>query len=325
MNTDMPVNPPRVSVIVPLYNKGPYVLRSLRSIAAQSLRDFEAIIVDDGSRDDGPDTVEQFLREDARFRLIRQANAGPGAARNRGLAHAQASLCAFLDADDEWLPTHLEEGAAVLAAHADVTAVSTSVINLPGAGTNEPLWRARGLPEGLFQVTPSTPAQMLVWAVAYMHPCSTVARTEAVRRHGGFYEKRCLYAEDAHMWLRLLLSEPVWFSLPARVTIWRDAAALSGNLAGMRPVEPFLEYPEDIESHCPEALRPLLASFLAIRAFKTATLLGLHGQWANAARLRKRFRVRGDWRLPFYWAALGVSNPAGASLAGWTRHLRSPR
>lgn len=321
----MPVKPPRISVIVPLYNKGPYVLRSLRSIAAQSLGDFEAIIVDDGSRDDGPETAAAFLRDDARFRMIRQANAGPGAARNRGLAEARGELCAFLDADDEWLPMHLEEGAAILDKQADVAAVSTSVINLPGEGTNEPLWRRRGLPEGRFQVTPETGAQMLVYAVAYMHPCSTVARTASVRRHGGFYEKRCLYAEDAHMWLRLLLSEPVWFSLPARVTIWRDAAALSGNLAGMRPVEPFLEHPEEVEAHCPAALRPLLAEFLAIRAFKTATLLGLHGEWKRAARLRERFEVPGGWRLPFYWPALAVSNPAGSGLAGWTRHLRSAR
>lgn len=319
----MPLTSPRVSVIVPLYNKGPYILRSLHSIAAQSLGDFEAIIVDDGSRDDGPEKAEQFLREDSRFRMIRQANAGPGAARNRGLAEARAPLCAFLDADDEWLPTHLAEGAAVLDTHPDVAAVSTSVINLPGEGTNEPLWRARGLPEGRFQITPATAPRMLVYAVAYMHPCSTVARTAAVRRHGGFFEKRCLYAEDAHMWLRLLLSEPVWFSLPARVTIWRDAAALSGNLTGMRPVEPFLEYPEEVTNHCPEPLRPLLASFLAIRAFKTATLFGLYGQWENAARLRNRFRVSGDWRLPLFWAALAVSNPAGAALAGWTRRFRS--
>lgn len=321
----MPVEKPRISIVVPLYNKGPYVLRSLRSIAAQSLTGFETIVVDDGSRDDGPAIVEQFIRDDSRFRLIRQANAGPGAARNRGLAEAQGDLCAFLDADDEWLPSHLEEGAAVLAAQPEVAAVSTSVINLPGEGSNEPLWRRRGLPEGFVRITPQTSAQMLVYAVAYMHPCSTVARTASVRRHGGFYEKRCLYAEDAHMWLRLLLSEPVWFSLPARVTIWRDAAALSGNLAGMRPVEPFLEHPEDVETHCPEPLRPLLAEFLAIRAFKTATLLGLYGQWERAARLREQFQVPGGWRLPYYWPAWAVSNRAGSRLGGWTRHLRSAR
>lgn len=311
---------PRVSVIVPLYNKGAYVLRSLRSIAAQTFTDFEAIVVDDGSSDDGPALTAEFAGTDRRFRLIRQANAGPGAARNRGLADASGVYCAFLDADDEWLPTHLANGVGILDNSA-AAAVSTSVINLPEPGSNEPLWRGRGLPEGPFRLTPDTSAQMLVYAVAFMHPCSTVARTEAVLRHGGYYEKRCLYAEDAHMWLRLLLADPVYFSLPPHVHIWRNAAALSGNLAGMRPVEPFLEHPEDVEAHCPAPLRPLLARFFAIRAFKTASLLGLHGQWRRAAALRSRFAVPGGWRLPFHTISLAVSNPAGSRMAGWTRRM----
>lgn len=303
---------PRLSVVVPLYNKGPYVLRCLRSIAAQTEGDFEAIVVDDGSTDNGPAAVEEFLAGDRRFRMIRQANAGPGAARNRGIAEARAALLAFLDADDEWLPGHLAEGAAILDRTA-AAAVSTSVINLPGEGTNEPLWRRRGLPEGLFRVTPALPPRMLAYAVAFMHPCSTLARTETVRRHGGYYENRCRYAEDADLWLRVLLWEEVFFSLPARVNIWRDAAALSNNLPGMRPIEPFLEDPEKTEARCPPELRPLLAGFYAIRAFKTASLLGLHGQWRQAAELRTRFRVPGDWRLPYFWPSLAATTPA----AGW--------
>ena len=311
---------PRVSIIVPLYNKGPYVLRSLRSIAAQTMADFEAIVVDDGSRDDSAEIAAGFIAGDSRFRLIRQSNAGPGAARNRGLAEATADYCAFLDADDEWLPTHLENGVGVLDS-TDAAAVSTSVINMPVPGSNEPLWRGRGLSDGPFRVCAETPPVMLVYAVSFMHPCSTVARTSAVRRHGGFYEKRCLYAEDAHMWLRLLLSEPVYFSMAPRVHIWRDAAALSGNLRGMRPVEPFLQHPEDIEAHCPAALRPVLASFFAIRAFKTACLFGLYGQWREASALRRRFAVPGCWRMPMHAAALAVSNPLGSMVAGWTRRL----
>jgi len=307
---------PRVSVVVPLHNKGPYILRSLRSIAAQTEGDFEAIVVDDGSTDNSPAVVDEFLPSDRRFRMIRQANAGPGAARNRGVAEARAGMVAFLDADDEWLPMHLAEGAAILD-NTRVAAVSTSVINLPGEGTNEPLWRGRGLLDGEFRVTPALPPQMLVYAVAYMCPCSTVARTEAVRRYGGFYENHCRFSEDAHLWLRVLLQETVYFSLPARATIWRDASALSSNLRGMRPMEPFLEHPEEVEAHCPPELRPLLAGFYAIRAFKTASLLGLHGQWRQAGALRARFRAPGDWRLPFFWPSLAAAMPVTGPIVGW--------
>lgn len=306
---------PRVSVIVPLYNKSPYVLRSLQSIAAQSFAAFEAIVIDDGSTDDGPSKVRDFAASDLRFRLVQQPNAGPGAARNRGIAEARGEFCAFLDGDDEWLPAHLEDGVSALDRSPEAAAASTSVNYLPGPGSHEPMWRRRGLETGLFRATAATPVPLMISAVAFMHPCSTVARTPIVREQRGFFEKRCLYAEDAHLWLRVLLRYPAWFSLPPRVNIWRDAAALSGNLRGVRPVEPFLREPETVTADCPAAMRQLLAGFLAARAFKTATLYALSGQWREAARLRDQFRVPGDWKLPFYWPSALVSNSAGGRLA----------
>src|ERR1700736_6654005 len=92
------VRVPRVSVVVPLYQKAATVRRCLASIAAQTLSDFEAIIVDDGSTDGCGDAVAELA--DPRFRLLRQVNAGPGAARNRGIEEARAAYVAFLDADD---------------------------------------------------------------------------------------------------------------------------------------------------------------------------------------------------------------------------------
>src|SRR6185312_7639068 len=91
-----------VSVVLPLYNKAPFITRALDSIAAQTYRNFEAIIVDDGSTDGSGDIAASY--PDPRFRVIRQTNAGPGAARNRGVDEAKGEVLAFLDADDEWLP-----------------------------------------------------------------------------------------------------------------------------------------------------------------------------------------------------------------------------
>src|SRR5690606_27247222 len=87
-----------ISVVVPMYNKGPFVERCLRSIMAQRHVPLEVIVVDDGSRDDGADRARPLLR--ACDRLIVQANAGVSAARNLGASLASGSLVAFLDADD---------------------------------------------------------------------------------------------------------------------------------------------------------------------------------------------------------------------------------
>jgi hypothetical protein len=162
--------------------------------------------------------------------------------------------------------------------------------------------------------------------LAYMSPCTTLARAEAVRRRGGFYERgRCLYAEDAHLWLKVLLNEAVAFRLAPLARFHQDASGLSKNLSGARPVEPFLEHPEEIESVCPEELRPLLARVLAARAFKTACVLGYWGHWREASALAGRFHVPGAWRLPYYAPSLVCRTPAGALLGRAWRALASAR
>ena len=134
----------QVSVIIPLFNKAPYVARALHSVLAQTFTDFEVIVVDDGSTDDGGSVVRQFA--DDRVRMIKQDNGGPGAARNRGLAEAQGEYVAFLDADDCWLPTYLESGMGRFSAVGQEVAAVTSgyLIFPPGASSQRKRARAWG-------------------------------------------------------------------------------------------------------------------------------------------------------------------------------------
>ena len=98
----------RVSVVVPIYNVAPYLETCLQSIAAQTLRDLDVVMVEDGSTDASPAIAEAFAERDARFRLVRQANAGLGAARNSGIEKATGEFLVFADSDDAVPPDAYE-------------------------------------------------------------------------------------------------------------------------------------------------------------------------------------------------------------------------
>ena len=316
---------PQVSVVVPLYNKEPYVRRALDSIAAQSFADFEVVIVDDGSQDGSAAIAAGY--PDSRFRMIRQANAGPGAARNRGIAEAQGEWIAFLDADDEWLPDYLELAVRQFRSLGeDVASVSSGYYDFHGPGTTprstKSMWEARGIVAGSLRVHPGMETTAFAYALAYLHPCTTVIRASVLRKWGGFYEERCRFAEDSFLMVQLLLNETVVFEMTPRVIIHTEAGQLSKNQQSARPVEPFLEHPERIEHVCPVALRPLLARFFTFRAFKTACVLGYWGQWEAAKRLRTRFRTADDRGLPLYWASWVCTTPLARPLGALLRRIR---
>jgi hypothetical protein len=303
---------PRVSVIVPLFNKADYVGRALASISSQSFADFEVIVVDDGSTDGGAEIVAKH--GDSRVRLVRQRNSGPGAARNRGIEQSRGLLLAFLDADDEWLPHYLKASIAGMdSSGARHAAHTCAYLEEPSGFNSSEMWRNRGLVPGVCWLDANTGAETLLHRVAFMSPCTTVARAEVIRRLGGFYERNCRYAEDAYLWLRVLLNYPVSFSLDPCVRVHRDASHLSAPGRVFRQLEPFLASPEEVRADCPKALRAVLDQFLAIRAFKTACAWSYWGQWIAARRLLRRFRVPSAHKLPYYWLAQCAATPFGAA------------
>ncbi len=98
----------KVSVIMPIYNAGEYLGRAIRDVLRQTLSDIELICVDDGSTDNSSFIIDSFKKKDSRILSVRQSNAGPSVARNRGLEMARGKYIIFLDADDMYEPTLLE-------------------------------------------------------------------------------------------------------------------------------------------------------------------------------------------------------------------------
>ncbi len=120
-----------ISIIVPVYNADKYITETIRMVKEQTRRDWELILVDDGSADDSVACIEAYLeqmeaRDKDQIRLIcKERNEGPAAARNQGLSCAKGRYLTFLDADDVWLPDKLEKEMAFMQAK-DVAFVFTA-------------------------------------------------------------------------------------------------------------------------------------------------------------------------------------------------------
>ena len=112
-----------MTVVIPAFQAAAFLEPALVSAAAQTHRDIEILVVDDGSTDDTTSIAEAFARRDDRLRVLRQENRGVSAARNHGIAEATGEFLALLDSDDEWLPNKLERQLREFARGARIAAV----------------------------------------------------------------------------------------------------------------------------------------------------------------------------------------------------------
>lgn len=141
---------PKFSIIVPLYNKERYVKKAIESVLAQTYRDFELIIVDDGSTDNSAAICEELLSSYTvhhtpyTIRFLKQANSGVAAARNNGVAASKGEYVAFLDADDWWEPTWLEEMDKLINEYPDACLYCTNYVYYKPGKTHVALNLTRG-------------------------------------------------------------------------------------------------------------------------------------------------------------------------------------
>jgi glycosyltransferase involved in cell wall biosynthesis len=307
---------PRVSVIVPLYQKAKTVERTLRSILAQHLSAFEVIVVDDGSTDGGAAVAQRL--GDPRIRVLTQTNAGPGAARNRGTREAQAPLVAYLDADDTWDASYLARLVPLLEDNPAAALAACAYVLEPQGTSMIPTWRRRRVPEGIVRVGPAWRASQVISTLAFVHPGTTVARRDAVLAAGGFWDRdRRLYGEDGFLFLKILMSSPVVIVMETHGHYFSDASELATRRRP-RQIEPLFEGAAELDAAADPGLRPLLRDVLAIRAGKTACVMAYWGRAAEARRLMKAFRRPATLRYPWVFlghvaASLGSLDPRGGT------------
>jgi len=189
-----------ISVVIPLYNKEKSVLQTLNSISSQTYHNFEVVIVNDGSTDHSDLVVEKWLstqRTNMSVKLIHQDNAGVSSARNRGIRESIGEYVAFLDADDLWHSSYLEEMARLIDDYPDMglysTGYSTITQNYVPTIGKDGSWY-RGVVSSLWN------NNLSVWT-----GCVCCCRDLLIKL-GGF-DTRMTHGEDLDMWWRLILAK----------------------------------------------------------------------------------------------------------------------
>ncbi len=211
------ITEPLVSAIIPTYNRAHIICEAVDSVLTQTYPNIEVIVVDDGSKDD---TLVRLQQYGDRIRVVSQANAGPAAARNRGIAAARGDLIAFLDSDDIWLPIKIERQVALMRrAGATVPCCLCNIMMKWNSGDRASF--------AIASLKPS--AQEGVWLNAdevlatrfVLFNQGIVIRREVLEKIGGFDEK-IRYLEDYEFPLRLSLEGP-WAYIETPLVVWRES------------------------------------------------------------------------------------------------------
>lgn len=206
-NGTLPVGVPRVSVVIPTFNRARDLSRCLDSLVSQTFLDFEVLVCDDGSTDDSAAVARSY---ESKLRLEYHWGenfGGPARPRNRGIQLARGELIAFLDSDDWWAPTKLEESVRALDAGADFVYHDLYLAFDAVAMSYSRKSRGRVLHRPVFED--------LLGNGNAINNSSVVTRTELMRRIDGFAEDRELIAaEDYDAWVRLARYTDAFRQLP---------------------------------------------------------------------------------------------------------------
>lgn len=222
---------PRVSVVIPLYQTERYIAKALGSVLAQTFGDFEVIVVDDGSRDRGPEIAREC--GDPRVRVVTQANRGLAGARNTGIRNACGELIALLDADDLWEPTKLERHVALLDADPalDVSFSASRLIGEEGEDlglVQSPLGGRLDDVDFLCR----NPVGNGSAPVIRQRALERIAFVDRERGYVCWFDESFRQSEDVECWLRLKVMAGCRFGyVDAPLTLYRvNSGGLSANV-----------------------------------------------------------------------------------------------
>jgi len=213
--------PPAVSVIIPTHNRWPMIGEAVESVLAQSFKDFELIVVDDGSSDGSAANIKGLGRD---IRIIVQSRCGVSAARNYGASFARGRYLAFLDSDDLWLAEKLAVQTAFMVEHPEMQICQTEETWLRHGKRVNPKAKHRKPSGDIFRAS---------LELCLVSPSAVMMTKKLFDETGGFDESFPV-CEDYDLWLRIALDHPVPL-IAAQLVIKRGGHSdqLSHSLWGM--------------------------------------------------------------------------------------------
>jgi len=275
-----------ITVVIPLYNKEPHIAKTLESVLAQTCPPSDIVVVDDGSKDQGAAVVARYA--DRGVRLIQQANQGESAARNTGIAAANTPYIAFLDADDWWLPEHLDELTRLIQAHPQAALLSTShFICREGE-----MYRAKtDLPEGWRGQIPDFFAQY-AQGLSLINSSTSCVQKSALLEVGCFPLEGNRRGKDIVTWIKLALLYPC-FHVNVPTSVYNQEAVNRSNLIKEEDPPASLQFMSEIllGSNALGPFKPSLNRLFDRIAFFTAAGFILDGDKKGAAKIAKLARV----------------------------------
>jgi len=194
----------KISAVIPAYNVEKYIKRSIESVLGQKFKPVEIIVVDDGSTDGTANAVHEYGNS---VRYLYQQNSGTSAARNSGIQAATGDWIAFLDADDEWLPHHLENAAKIVRSYPDLQWYGAAVDQYIN-DTGELIYKYKEKKSGLM-VDNAYFSDYMIAFPPYAHFASpTMVIRKSVFEEVGLFDKEKKIGEDLDMWFRISLKYP---------------------------------------------------------------------------------------------------------------------
>lgn len=240
----------KFSVVLPVRNKGPHLARAIDSILVQTYSNFELLIVEDNSSDNSMEIIQSY--DDSRIQVFHREEPGPGgyAARNKAIEQSSCEWVAFLDADDEWEPNHLQESVKAIISHPDAVVISGGWSSIYKGLSSRHQYQVLNQHKGVHKVTLQ---DYLVSLLAGVRVCCTpvvVAKRQKLIELGMFPDKRTKKGGDLYLWVRLLSKYPFYSSPHQAALVYRDSVNMvtGSNLFEPRLFKELINEVKDTQS-----------------------------------------------------------------------------